>query len=490
MARNLTTPNAGDQATTDEANPADVLRVAQQGDGAAPALSPDEPGARPAAADDCAVTDQETVLRLPVLDNDDEGLGVISVTQPASGEASIAEDGTIRFTPDQPGHQEIGYQVSDGEGGTTDARAHVFVNPTDGAIGQAVLDGAAPGDLAALARACADGMALDIARLAGDRVTIEPPAPGQRIQVSTTAGQEISIEDPSFVQATFLNVDGGLLLIAEDGRMIFLEGFSEASAAGDPVTLSIGGSDPVAGARVLEVAMDVDRVDSTRLANAGGDGEAILPAAGQAHGGGAGFSPYDPGSIGTGPDALGPQAPTALDLGTTEILFDSPRDSELSPLGDSIVALDPFDPGDPEGPGGPGEPEAPFNQAPTISINANIAVDIGEVTVGGPTFVEGPLLPDLAENRPVGGGGRKPVNGDNLVVGEGGDTAIIFRDEVALFKNSVGVYLIGENGEMLDPKMVFSRSSMPIRSSTRTACSSTPSSAQAAARSAPAIRSC
>ena len=41
------------------------------------------------------------------------------------------------------------------------------------------------------------------------------------------------------------------------------------------------------------------------------------------------------------------------------------------------------------------------------------------------------------------------------MVGEGGDAAIIFRDEVALYQNSVGVYLIGENGEMLDPKLAF-----------------------------------
>ncbi len=470
MARNLESPRATDQEALRDQDLDAFAQNAQQNDGS-PAVSPGAATAGEAflaAANDCAVTDQQTALRLPVLQNDERGAGqdveIVSVTQPASGRASIAEDGTISFTPDQPGHQEISYVISDASGATTEAKAHVFVNPEGGATAQPVLDGASATELSEIARSCVDGLALDIARLAGDQIVIDPPEPGQRVQVATAAGQQIDIQDASFVQAKFLNVDGGLLMISDDGRMIFLEGFAAASAASDPVTVAIDGSTPVIGERILEFALNVDDVaPSLQFAEAplGDDAQNVQPAAGQLHGGGAGFSVYDPGDIGSGPDALGPQPPTALAFGAPEIILESPLDSELSPLGDDIASLDPFiprDPDEPEGPGdpgGPGGPDGPANQAPTVSISANISVEIGEVTNGGQVFVDGLPLPDLAENRAVADSRVNGVDGGNLAIGNGGDAAVIFRDEVALFKNSVGVYLIGENGEMLDPKLAF-----------------------------------
>ncbi|MGI9508011.1 MAG: Ig-like domain-containing protein [Geminicoccaceae bacterium] len=461
MARNLEDPRAGDQPQQNDDVSNIIAQDTEQGGAGIVAPSPAPQGeAFLAAANDCAVSDQGTVLRLPVLQNDAAGesqtLEIESITQPTSGEAVIAEDGTIRFTPDQPGHQEIGYVVRDASGATSEAKAHVFVNPEGGAIAQPVLENADPAALADVARTCVDGMALDIARLSGDLVVVDAPAPGQRVQVAATAGQRIDIQDPSFVQAKFLNVDGGLLMISGDGRMIFLDGFAAASASADPVALSIDGSSPVPGGRLLEVAMNVDAIAPPfQVADLPLSDEALLlqPAAGgSGSGGGANFRPYDPGTIGSGPDAIGPQAPTALDFGVPEIILESPLESELSTLGDDITALDPIIPGDPDQPGNPGDPA---NQPPTVSINANISVEIGEVTVGGPTFVEGPLLPDLDERRALADRDVNGVESGNLVVGEGGDTAIIFRDEVALFQNSVGVYLIGENGEMLDPKLAF-----------------------------------
>jgi len=467
MATNHSNPSTTDQqASSDEGSDAgsnENLQLAQQdsanaaGSNGANAVS---------ATDDCAVTDQQAILRLPVLENDgqpgSQNLDITSVSQPASGRASIAEDGSIQFTPGEPGRQEIGYQVVDSEGRTADAKAHIFVNPEGGSIDQAVLNNVSPGELADVARACSDGMALDIARLVGDQVTVDPPAPGQRVQVTTTSGQQIAIQDASFIQAKFLNVDGGLLMIAEDGRMIFLDGFTQSSTGDNPVTLSIDGSDPVSGERILEAALDVNQADARiQLAELGAVNEDLFPAAGPAHGGGAGFTPYDPGSIGSGPGALGPLGPTALEFGAPDIVLGSTPAAELVGLGDGFTALDPFDPSDPSDPGDPGEPEdpegpeEPANQAPTISINANISVEIGEVTVGGPNTINAPILPDLAEGREVGRPNINGVDNSNLVIGDGGDAAIIFRDEVALFQNSVGVYLIGENGEILDPKLAF-----------------------------------
>ncbi len=468
MARNFENPLTSDQNGDRSADSGTRSQFAQldQGSGATSPGAASQGEAFLAAANDCAVTDQQTVLRLPVLQNDQggeaENLEILAVSQPASGQAEIAQDGTITFTPDQAGHQEIRYVVQDANGETSDAKAHVFVNPDGGAIAQPVLINAGPVELAGVARTCVDGMALDIARLDGGQVVVDPPEPGQRVQVTAVAGQQIVVQDPSFIQAKFLNVDGGLLMISGDGRMIFLEGFVTASAGADPVTLSIDGSIPVTGERLLAQALNADEVGSSiQVAAVTLSDDALLlqPAAGgESHGGGAGFSPYDPGSIGGGPDAIGPQAPTVLAFAAPEIIQDSPLDSQLSLAGDGIDTIDPVIPEDPVGPGDPekpGDPEEPANQAPTVSINASVSVEIGEVTSSTTNFVNAPSLPELAETRTVADTRINGVDGRNLSIGDGGDATIIFRDEIALFQNSVGVYLIGENGEMLDPKIAF-----------------------------------
>ena len=462
MARNFENPLASDQDSGRSGEPSNGVQSAQDNQGSS-AANPGVASAGDAflaAANDCAVTDQQTVLRLPVLQNDRGGeaqdLEILAVSQPASGQAEVAQDGTITFTPDQPGHQEIRYVVQNANGETSDAKAHVFVNPDSGTIAEPVLVNAGSIELAGVARTCVDGMALDIARLDGSQVVVDPPEPGQRVQVTAVVGQQIAVQDPSFIQAKFLNVDGGLLMISGDGRMIFLEDFVAASAGADPVTLSIDGSIPVVGERLLAQALNADEVGSSiQVADIALSDDALLlqPAAGgESHGGGAGFSPYDPGSIGQGQEAIGPQVPTALAFSTPEIIQETPLASLLSPAGDDI---DPVEPVIPEEPVDPGDPEPPANQAPTVRINASVSVEFGEITLSDTKFVNAPNLPDLEETRTVTDSSINGVDGRNLAIGDGGDAAIIFRDEIALFQNSIGVYLIGENGEILDPKIAF-----------------------------------
>ena len=473
MARIPTNPDTHEAvATGDEHMVAQNSEAPAAGDGEAGVITTgaDVADGQPGAVNDCAVTDQQTVLRVSVLDNDQangQNLEIIALSQPESGNAVIAEDGSIRFSPDKAGLQEVRYVVDDGTGRTADAKASIFVNPESGQLEQPVLAALGRDELTEVARSCADGMALDIVRLAGDQIIVDPPAPGQRIQISANPGQRIDVRDETFLDPQLLRVDGGLLMIAEDGRMIFLENFVAAAENDDPVTLSIAEIGPFGGGEVLLAAIDADSAGGgDRQFASAVDGspnpfeaEPALGPAGPSHGGGAGFSPYDPGSIGTGPDALGPLGPTALSFGVEERVLANAGDDTLGSLDDGgIVALDPDIPGDPNNPnnpGDPGNPGAPVNQAPVISVNTNISVEIGEVTVGGPTFVEAAPLPDLVERRKIAESDINGVNADNLVVGEGGDAAVIFRDEVALFQNSVGVYLIGENGEMLDPKLAF-----------------------------------
>ena len=462
MAKDSTNSDTNDTTSTDE-----NMVVAQNA--ATPSVGDSQPGSDAGqlhATDDCAVTDQQTTLRLPVLENDqdnNQSLEIIALSQPESGEATIAEDGSIRFSPDQAGLQEVRYVVDDGTGVTADAKANIFVNPESGSIEQPVLAGLSRDELSDVARSCADGMALDIARLAGDQVIVDPPAPGQRVQIATNPGQQIDIRDPGFLEPELLRVDGGLLIIAEDGRMIFLENFVAASENDTPATLTIADKGPFDGGTILLASIDTDNVageSPTQFADSADtspnpfEAEPAAGPDGVDHGGGAGFSPYDPGNIGTGLDALGPLAPTALDFGIEErILANAGEDNTLSNLDDGgIEAIDPTIPGDPND---PDDPSAIDNQPPVISINANISVEFGEVTVGDPSLNNADPLPELVENQSIPNTEINGVDRNHLVVGEGGDAAIIFRDEVALFQNSVGVYLIGENGEIWDPRLAF-----------------------------------
>ncbi|MGI9500027.1 MAG: hypothetical protein ACR2P3_08315, partial [Geminicoccaceae bacterium] len=65
MARNLENPSAADRNALSDENPNGTIQNAQADDGspaAAPSAAP-QAEAFLAAADDCAVTDQQTVLR-------------------------------------------------------------------------------------------------------------------------------------------------------------------------------------------------------------------------------------------------------------------------------------------------------------------------------------------------------------------------------------------------------------------------------------------
>ncbi|MEL6958823.1 MAG: Ig-like domain-containing protein [Pseudomonadota bacterium] len=90
----------------------------------------------PVAVDDVAITDEDTAVVIPVLDNDSDvdgdDLTVTEATSP-DGEVVINPDGTITFTPDENfnGDTTITYTVDDGNGGTDTATVTVTVNPVN-----------------------------------------------------------------------------------------------------------------------------------------------------------------------------------------------------------------------------------------------------------------------------------------------------------------------------------------------------------------------
>ncbi|UCD37354.1 MAG: tandem-95 repeat protein [Fidelibacterota bacterium] len=87
----------------------------------------------PVAADDQAVTKEDTPVDIDVLANDidydGDPLTVTDVTQGANGAVTINTDGTVTYTPNANfnGSDSFGYTVSDGNGGSDDATVSITV---------------------------------------------------------------------------------------------------------------------------------------------------------------------------------------------------------------------------------------------------------------------------------------------------------------------------------------------------------------------------
>jgi hypothetical protein len=191
--------------------------------------------APPEAGDVCIATTEGAAVDIPALrsasDRDGDALRIGSVSTPASGRVDVAPDGTLTFVPEQPGLQRFTYQVVDDRGGSDTAQVAAFVNPTEGEPVQPVLQGLDDQQLARIAIACAGGEALEVERLEGQAVTVPVPAPGERIEAQAQPGQQITLRGGEFVGATYLIAEGGLLVLTEDGRMVYLADLSTPRTA-------------------------------------------------------------------------------------------------------------------------------------------------------------------------------------------------------------------------------------------------------------------
>ncbi len=402
------------------AGPADAsLTIMAQAD--APA-APQTGNTPPEAAPMCILTAEDATLSFSVPAKDPDGDPLtIAASQPQSGRTETGPDGTLILTADEPGVQSFQYTVQDGQGGSDSAAATVFVNPTEDHLVPSAMARIAPADLPALAQACASGIALDMTTLRGPEIEVQDPTPGQRFQILAEPGQQIHLLSQDFVAATYLVVDGGLLVVTPDGNMAYVADFVRVAQGDDPLTLSVYEGPSVAGNQLLD---SLQPIAGTTLAGTT-IGQLVPPAAGPEHGGGAGFSPYDPGVIGNGPDALGPLAPTALALGTPPVSFES---------------------------GVEGAREG--NQPPTLTVTPGRVVPVGEVTVT-PEFTSGRQSAQLTETQALDPSQINGIDQGNFTLGPSADAKITFVDEVAKFQNSLGVYLIDPNGTIHDPKIVF-----------------------------------
>jgi Bacterial Ig domain/Domain of unknown function (DUF4114)/RTX calcium-binding nonapeptide repeat (4 copies) len=389
----------------------------------------------PQAADVCVATAEDAPVGVPVLasvsDPDGDPQQLLAATGPTSGEVASNPDGTVTYTPDVPGLQSFRYHVSDGQGGVAHGNVAVLVNPADRELDRPVLAGLDDQELAMLARACAAGSALEVATLTGPEVVVRPPDPGTRVQVRTEPGQSIELAGGEFASATYIVVEGGLLVVTEDGRLVYLSGFVDSATSGPPPTLAVAGGAPVPADQLLAdlqpIGAPAEQLMVARL---------VAPAAGPEHGGGAGFSPYDPGDLGPGLGLTGPLLPTAL----------GPRpEFLLRAIGES---------GEGEQAGGP--PPINGNRAPTLSADDTIERELGGITVT-PQFASAGPFAALGEAVRLPDAQINGVDQRNLMLGQSGEAAIVFNSEFAAFVNTLGVYLIDRDGQLVDPKIVFAQ---------------------------------
>ena len=91
----------------------------------------------PVAADDAAVTNEDTPIEIDVLANDTDAdgdpLSVTSVSEPANGTAAVGGDNAVLYTPASNyfGEDSFTYTVSDGAGGEATAEVVVTVTPVN-----------------------------------------------------------------------------------------------------------------------------------------------------------------------------------------------------------------------------------------------------------------------------------------------------------------------------------------------------------------------
>ena len=391
----------------------------------------------PDAGDICLVTAEGAAIDIPALasarDPDGDALQMRSISDPASGRVELNPEGAPTFIPDQPGLQRFTYQVADGRGGSDTAQVSAFVNPTESALEQPVLQGLDNQQLARLAVACADGQALEVETLEGQAITVPLPAPGERVEALAQPGQQINLQGGAFADATYLVAEGGLLVLTDDGRMVYVAGLVDAANSEQPPLLRVAGGPAVASDRLLANLQPIAEPADGEVV-----GRLLSPQAGPQHWGGADFAAYDPGSIAAGPFPTGPLLPTALGLRAPPVL-------------DDAAAL--FDQDGDDGPG-LAPPPAGANAPPRLSIGTDITAQVGEVTkpVG---FVSAQPFPRLSEGEAIDLALINGVDPGNLTLGPAADARIIFRDEIATFRNTLGVVLIGEDGQLIEPRIVF-----------------------------------
>ncbi|GBD42920.1 Poly(beta-D-mannuronate) C5 epimerase 1 [bacterium HR40] len=245
---------------------------------------------------------------------------------------------------------------------------------------------------------------------------LEPPSAGETRIVPVPAGAAVVLTDRAFdPDVARYVVDGDDLVISlGNGAILRLDGFFAHAEL--PPSLSVLGGPAQPATQLLAGAEQLPQVEPA----------AGPAAAAPAHGGGAGFSPFDVGDIGEGLPPTGPLAPTALAFGAE---FPSPLPGGLA--------------------GGGAGPQP--SEPPVITVVGSISGTLAERSLGFQPH-SSRELPALREGREVAPNGVDPRN---LRLDAAREVTVIFDEEGASFHNSLGFFVVRGDGTLDRVRMVF-----------------------------------
>lgn len=240
----------------------------------------------------------------------------------------------------------------------------------------------------------------------------EPPPAGEVRVIPVPPGTAVVLADPAFSpDVANYTVDGDDLVITlASGAVLRLDGFF--AHADLPPTLSVLGGPARSAAELLAGAEGVPQIEPAA-------GPVAAP---PAHGGGAGFSPFEAGDIGEGIVATGPLGPTDLAFSA---LFPTPE---------------------PGASGGAGEGEPPVITVDSLRLATFAEQSFGFRPHSSPEQIV------LVEGRSVNPNG---VDQHNLTLDAARELTVIFEEEGASFRNSLGFFSINPDGTVGDVRILF-----------------------------------
>ncbi len=286
---------------------------------------------------------------------------------------------------------------------------------------------------------------------------IAPVPEGEREVIAVTPGTTVVLDDPVFDPShAVYAVDGLDLVVTQpDGGVLVLVGFFAPSVA--PPELSVLGA-PATAAPVLLQQAEAAPV----LQDQSGVEPAAAPVTGPQGGGGAGFTPYDAGSIGEGLNPLGPLGPTSLAYGAP------------TPEVTSLLVGEEDDNG----------PPSPVPSAPVVTLQSTVSATVGEIS--GPGFnpkttpvlplSESALTPDgvdreglnyqkwLASKGPIDPLALDSINSvdeANVTLDIEREVFIRFVNENSYSVDSVFVHDIAPDGSIVNVRLAFDGTNVP-----------------------------
>ena len=386
--------------------------------------APEPANTPPEAANMCIVTAEDATLSFPVVAKDADGDPLtVAASQPQSGRTEVGPDGTADLRRRRARAADLPV-FRPGRARRRRQRECDGVRQSDrGRAGRRrSWRGIDPPDLPALARACASGIALDAVTLSGPEVQIQDPAPGQRFQVMAEPGQQVQLQSRDFVDATYLVVDDGLLIVTPDGNMVYVADFVQAAEGENPITLSVYEGPAVSGsAAAREPAAD---------RRAGRRQRGRAPRAARRRAGSRRWRRLQPVRSGQHRHRARRARSAPAD-----------RARAAHPAGDLRERRDRCR-------------RRPGQSAADADGDPGQIVPVGEITIT-PEFTSGRQFPQLTEGQALAPSQINGIDQGNFTLGPSADARITFVDELAQFQNSLGVYLIDPDGTIHDARMVF-----------------------------------